>query len=137
VFITGLALGISTTDDLALHDAIRYSGFIPAYFLQLSAYLIFALFIGLLIKKTGLAFGLFFLYSLIIEPVAGLRIHDEMVKGLLPMKSISNLIHMPFGKYLLREIQDFVTFREIIIVIAYMGIFIWLIYLLLRKRDLK
>jgi len=60
-----------------------------------------------------------------------------MVKGYLPMKSISNLIHMPFGKYLLREVQDYVTFREIIIVIAYVAVFIWLIYLLLKKRDLK
>jgi ABC-2 type transport system permease protein len=137
VFITGFSLGISTTNDLALHDIIKYSGFIPAYFLQLSAYLIFALFIGLLIKRTGLAFGLFFLYSLIVEPVVGLRIQDEMVKGFLPMKSISNLIHMPFGKYLLREIQDYVTFREIFIVLVYVGIFILLIYLLLKKRDLK
>jgi ABC-2 type transport system permease protein len=137
VFITGFSLGMVTTPDLALHDIIKYSGFIPAYFLQLSAYLIFALFIGLLIRRTGLAMGLMFLYSLIVEPVLGLRIHNEMIRGFLPMRSISNLIHMPFGKYLLREIQDYVMFREIIIVIAYMAIFTWLIYLLLKKRDLK
>jgi len=137
VFITGFSLGVTNTPDMVLHDVIKYSGFIPAYFLQLSAYLIFALFIGLLIKRTGLAFGLFFLYSLIIEPVVGLRIQDEVVKGFLPMKSIGNLIHMPFGKYLLREIQDYVTFREIIIVTGYLALFIWLIYLLLKKRDLR
>jgi ABC-2 type transport system permease protein len=137
VFIAGFSIGVSTTSNLALHDVIRYSGFIPAYFLQLTAYLIFALFIGLLIRRTGLAMGLLFLYSLIIEPVLGLRIQNEVIKGFLPMRSISNLIHMPFGKYLLREVQDYVTFREIIIVIAYGAVFIWLIYLLLKKRDLK
>lgn len=137
VFVTGFTLGASTTTDLALHDMIKYSGFIPAYFLQLSAYLIFALFIGLLIRRTGLAMGLMFLYSLIIEPVVGLRIQSDVIKGFLPMRSIGNLIHMPFGKYLLREIQDYVTFREVIIVIAYMVVFTWLIYLLLKKRDLK
>jgi ABC-type transport system involved in multi-copper enzyme maturation permease subunit len=137
VFITGFSLGVGTTGNLALHDVIKYSGFIPAYFLQLTAYLIFALFIGLLIRRTGLAMGLMFLYSLIIEPVVGMRIQSDVIKGFLPMRSISNLIHMPFGKYLLREIQDYVTFREIIIVIAYAGIFIGLIYLLLKKRDLK
>jgi ABC-2 type transport system permease protein len=137
VFITGFSLGITTTTNLALHDVIKYSGFIPAYFLQLSAYLIFALLIGLLIRRTGLAMGLLFLYSLIVEPVLGLRIHSEAIKGFLPMKSISNLIHMPFGKYLLREVQDYVTFREILIVIAYVAIFIGLTYLLLKKRDLK
>jgi hypothetical protein len=44
---------------------------------------------------------------------------------------------MPFGKYLLREVQDYVTFREIIIVITYMAVFLAFIYLLLKKRDLK
>ncbi len=61
VFITGFSLGIATTTDPALHDMIKYSGFIPAYFLQLTAYLIFALLIGLLIRRTGLAMGLLFL----------------------------------------------------------------------------
>jgi ABC-2 type transport system permease protein len=137
VFITGLSLGFTTTTDLALHDVIKYSGFIPAYFLQLSAYLIFALFIGLLIRRTGLAMGMLFLYSLIIEPVLGLRIQNDVIKGFLPMRSINNLIHMPFGKYLLREVQDYVAGRDIFIVIAYMALFLALIYLLLKKRDLK
>jgi|WetSurMetagenome_2_1015567.scaffolds.fasta_scaffold106925_2 ABC-2 type transport system permease protein len=137
IFITGLTLGSLSTSHPAIHDMIRYSGFIPAYFLQLIAYLIFALLIGLFIKRTGLAMGLLFLYTLIIEPVIALRINDDHIKGLLPMKSISNLIHMPFGKYLLREIQDYVAFREVIIVIAYCALFLYLIYLLLKKRDLK
>jgi ABC-2 type transport system permease protein len=137
VFITGLALGISNTPHIVFHDLIRYSGFVPAYWLQLSAYLVFALFIGLLIKRTGLAMGLMFLYNLIIEPVVSLRIDNTLIKGFLPSKAISNLIHMPFGKYLLREVQDYVTVRETVIVLAYMAIFIGLVYLLLKKRDLR
>jgi ABC-type transport system involved in multi-copper enzyme maturation permease subunit len=137
VLITGFTSGLNAASNPALHDVTRYLVFIPVYFLQVTAYLIFALFIGLLIRRTGLAMGLLFLYTLLIEPVLGLRIQNEVIKGLLPMKSISNLIHMPFGKYMLREIQDYVTFREIIIVIAYMMIFTGLIYLLLKKRDLK
>ncbi len=137
VFVTGFVVGLTNTSDLALHDMIKYSGFIPAYFLQLIAYLVFAFLIGLLLKRTGLAMGLMFLYTLIIEPVIALRLKSGLVKGFLPMKSINNLIHMPFGKYLLREVQDYVRFSEIIIVLAYTGIFIWFIYLLLKKRDLK
>jgi hypothetical protein len=78
-----------------------------------------------------------FLYTLIIEPLIALRIESDMVKGFLPLKAIGNMIHMPFGKYLLREIQDYVTIRETVIVIAYMALFLFLIHLLLRKRDLK
>ena len=119
-----------------MHDIIKYSGFIPAYFLLLTAYLIFALLIGLLIKRTGLAMGLMFLYTLIIEPMLVFRINKRWIKGLLPIKAINNLIHMPFGKYALREVQDYVAFKEIIIVLAYMVLFIYCIYLLLKKRDL-
>ncbi len=137
IFVTGFTVGLLNTDHPGLQDMIKYSGFIPAYFLQLFSYLIFAFLIGLLIKRTGLAMGLMFLYTLIIEPIMALRFNSEMVKGLLPMRSINNLIHMPFGKYLLREIQDFVSLREIIIVLIYTALFIFFIYILLKNRDLK
>jgi ABC-2 type transport system permease protein len=136
VFITALILGITNTAEFEAHDLIKYSGFIPAYFLLLTAYLIFAVLIGLLIKRTGLAMGLMFLYTIIIEPVIALRIKTEWIKGLFPLKAINNLIHMPFGKYALREVQDYVSVKEIGIVTIYIIVFTWLIYLLLRKRDL-
>jgi ABC-type transport system involved in multi-copper enzyme maturation permease subunit len=136
LFVTILSIGLSSTPDPVMHDMIRYSGFIPAYFLELTVYLIFALFIGLLIKRTGLAMGLMFLYTIIIEPVVALRIKVQWVKGLLPLKAINNLIHMPFGKYALREVQDYVAFKEVLIVLFYAALFIYLIHLLLQKRDL-
>lgn len=136
IFLTSLILGLISTPEVEMHDLIKYSGFVPAYFLLLTAYMIFAMLIGLLIKRTGLAMGLMFLYTLIIEPVVLLRIHTAWIKGLFPIKAINNLIHMPFGKYALREIQDYVSVKEILIVVAYMAIFIWCTYLLLKKRDL-
>jgi ABC-type transport system involved in multi-copper enzyme maturation permease subunit len=137
LFITGFIVGITSTPDPQIHFIIKYSGFIPAYFLMLTSYLVFALLIGLLIKRTGLALGLLFLYTIIIEPVIALNIDTEWIKGLLPLKAMNNLIHMPFKKYILREVQDYVALKDIVIVLAYMSLFIWLIYLLLRKRDLK
>ncbi len=136
LFFSGLIIGLVSTPDLQFHQIIKYSGFIPAYFLLLNAYLIFSLLIGLLIKKTGLAMGLMFLYTIIIEPIIVFRIKTDWIKGLFPLKSINNLVHMPFGKYALREIQDFVAVKDIIIVFVYMMIFLYCIYLLLRKRDL-
>lgn len=137
IFVTGGIDGFVNTPDVNTADLFRYMVFVPAYFLQVTAYLIFALLIGLLIRKTGLAMGLLFLYTLIIEPLIALRIDNEIVKGLLPLKAISNLIHMPFGKYMLREIQDYVTLRETLIVLGYIALYLVLIHLLLRKRDLK
>jgi ABC-2 type transport system permease protein len=136
LFVTGLIIGFISTPEFQIQDIIKYSGFIPAYFLLITAYLIFALLIGLLIKKTGLAMGLLFLYTLIVEPIIVFRIKTDWIKGLFPNKAINNLIHMPFGKYALREVQDYVAFKDIIIVLVYMAIFIYCIYLLLKKRDL-
>jgi len=136
LLITALIIGFISTPEPHLHDIIKYSGFIPAYILLLSAYLIFALLIGLLIKRTGLAMGLMFLYTIIIEPVIVFRIRIEWIKGLFPLKAINNLIHMPFGKYALREVQDYVAFSDILIVLAYSAVFIYCVYLLLKKRDL-
>jgi ABC-2 type transport system permease protein len=136
LFLAGLTIGLVNTPDLQMHDVIKYSGFIPAYFLLLMAYLIFAMLIALLIKRTGLAMGLMFLYTIIIEPVIVFRIKIEWIKGLFPLKAINNLIHMPFGKYALREVQDYVALQDIGIVLAYTLVFIYLTYLLLKKRDL-
>jgi len=136
LFLSGLIIGMVSTPDLQIHDLIKYSGFIPAYFLVLMAYLIFAMLIGLLIKRTGLAMGLMFLYTIIIEPIVVLRIEIGWIKGLFPLKAINNLIHMPFGKYALREVQDYVALQDIAIVLIYTLIFIYFTYLLLRKRDL-
>ena len=136
LFLTTLVIGLIGTPNLEWHDLVKYSGFIPAYFLELSAYLIFALLIGLLIKRTGLAIGLLFLYTIIIEPILALRIKSDLVKGLLPLRAINNLIHVPFGKYALREVQDYVAFTEILIVFLYLILYVYLIHLLLQKRDL-
>jgi ABC-2 type transport system permease protein len=136
LLVTCLVIGIISTPDLQLHDMIKFSGFIPAYALLLTAYLIFALLIGLLIKRTGLAMGLLFLYTIIIEPIVVFRIKTDWIKGLFPLKAINNLIHMPFGKYALREVQDYVAMKDVVIVVLYIALFLYCIYLLLKKRDL-
>ncbi len=134
--ICGFAFGFLNTPKSQLHYIFKYTEFLPGHFLQLSTYLMFALLIGLLIKRSGLAMGLLFLYTLIIEPLITFRIKAEWFKGLFPLKAISNLIRFPFQKYALREIQDYISWHDLLVVLLYAALFIWLIYLLLRKRDL-
>ena len=43
---------------------------------------------------------------------------------------------MPFGKYALREVQDYVSLKETGIALLYVVLFIYLINLLLKRRDL-
>ncbi len=136
ILIAGFALGFIYSENTEIIDIVTYMVFIPGYFLQILAYLIFALFIGLLIKRTGLSMGLLFLYTLIIEPIITFRIKTEWIKGLFPLKAINNLIRIPFTKYAFREVQDYIAWDDALIVLVYLVIFISLLYLILKKRDL-
>ncbi|UCH14532.1 MAG: ABC transporter permease subunit [Bacteroidales bacterium] len=136
IIAAGFILGFIYSGNREITDIITYMEFIPAYLLQITAYLIFALFIGLLIKRTGLSMGLLFLYTLIVEPIITFRIKTDWIKGLFPLKAINNLIRFPFKKYALREVQDYIAWDDTLIVSVYIIIFISLMYLILKKRDL-
>jgi ABC-2 type transport system permease protein len=136
LLVTGLVFGFIYTREIEIHALIKYSGFLAAYFLQVTLYQLFAFLLALLIKRTGLTMGLLILYTYVVEPIITLRIETEWIKGLFPVKAINNLIRVPFGKYMLREIQDYVAIQDLGIAFAYAVLFVYLIYLVLRKRDL-
>jgi ABC-2 type transport system permease protein len=136
LFITGLVFGFAYSSDIRLHDVIKYSGFLPAYFLQITLYMLLAFLLALLIKRTGLVMGLLILYTYVIEPIIVFRIKTAWIKGIFPVKAINNLIRIPFGKYLLRETQDYVSWADLGMAVLYTALFIYLIVLVLKKRDL-
>ena len=136
LLVAGLTLGFIYTREIEMHSIVKYSGFLAAYFLQVTVYQLIAFLLALLIKRTGLAMGLLILYTYIVEPIVVFRIKTEWIKGLFPLKAINNLIRLPFGKYMLRETQDYVALQDLGIVLAYAVLFIYLIILVLRKRDL-
>lgn len=136
ILVMGFFMGFMYSSGTELKNIVTYMVFLPGYLLQISAYLVFALFVGLLIKRTGLTMGLLFLYTLIIEPIITFRIKTDWIKGLLPIKAMSNLIRFPFKKYALREIQDYIAWQDTLIVCIYALLFVSLIYLILKKRDL-
>jgi ABC-2 type transport system permease protein len=136
ILFMGFLFGFLYSHTTELKDIVTYMVFLPGYLLQISTYLVFALLLGLLIKRAGLAMGLLFLYTLIIEPIVVFRIKTGWIKGLFPVRAMNNLIRFPFKKYALREIQDYIAWQDTLIVCIYAFLFISLIYLILKKRDL-
>jgi hypothetical protein len=136
LFVSGLVLGFIYTEEIDWHSLVKYIGFLPAYFLQVSIYMLLAFLLALLIKRTGLTMGLLILYTYIIEPIIVFRIKTEWIKDIFPLRAINNLIRLPFNKYLLRETQDYVAIQDLAIALAYAVLIIFLIYQLLTKRDL-
>jgi len=110
-----------------------------AFFLQLFAFLLFTQFIATLIRKPIMTMGLMFLWVVLIENglfIWGQVKGEQWVEYLLPVKSINSLIHVPFPKYALMEIQDYIAWPELALVIFYGGLFYWATTRLVVKRDL-
>lgn len=138
IIICGFVLGLVYSKLSHPKYLFYYFEFVPAYFLEFITYLTFALFVGLLIKRSGLSMILFLMYSYMIEPIITFNIDNkiEFLKEFFPMYAMRDLIQLPFKKYLLQEVQDYVAIGDTLIVCMWLIIFTGLSYLLLKKRDL-
>ncbi len=135
VFILGLILGLLNSSDTSINIIFSKTEFILAHFIQVFAYLTFAVFISILLKKAGLSIALFLLYWFPVEPIISF-ILPHKVAVYLPLKSMNNLIQFPFKQYVNLPVQQSIACTDIIITIIYAAIFICLTYLILKKRDL-
>jgi hypothetical protein len=103
----------------------------------------FSLMIALFVRKGGLVIVGILIYTFIFDPLTALFFeHSSSVesvrflKGLFPVTALNHLIHFPFMKYALQEIQDYVSFKEVAIVLGWIATNIGLSLLILKKKDL-
>ncbi len=140
VIITILILGAahsSNTDWTLIFDRTY---FIPAYFLEVLIIMILSLLLGTLLKKTGLALGLLFIYYWVVDPIAAFKLKE--FGAYLPLEAMRNLIHQPITGMVTNSdqigIQNifWVEPRDVLVVSAYILLFSYLTFLLLKKRDI-
>lgn len=138
VFIIGVILGLMYTEDITAGKVFGKTEFLLAYFLEIYAFLMMSLFVGILVKRSGFAIGLLLLYYYIVEPIARYKLPDA-VGDFFPKKAIGTLIDIPntsimrlFGV----EFQDYISPWDALLVIAYVLLFGYFSYLILKKRDL-
>jgi len=138
LLILGFTLGMLYSPVKAPEFIVYSIGFVPAYAFETFCFLVFALFLATLIRRTGFTIILFILYSLIMEPIAtAIMKHEyELAIWYFPIRAINDIIHVPFGKYLFMEVQDYVSLGELSVAGGWSLLFIWLTYLLIKKRDL-
>lgn len=155
VFLMSLILGLFFSDFKTMDVIFMDFEYIPAYFIKLLGYFSFCLFVGILIKRSAFALGFVILWFFIEKILFGIfkyQVFDgsnkvDIVFQFFPLESISNLIVEPFsklstvksiGKQLGENgIKDYdVHFLNVIIVLAWTAIFVYLSYKLLQKRDL-
>ncbi len=141
VFIVGLIMGSIYSPVKGLGVIFSNAEFLLAYLLDILTFLVFALLVGMLIRRTGFAIVLLAFYALFLEPIATTVltvVYPELsFHQYLPIRAINNLIPIPFGKYAFQEIQDFVAIKDVVVVLLYLGSFAWLNYWLLKARDVS
>ncbi len=137
VFIITLVTGLIYTPNLTGMKIFTDMEFFFTYFLEVFAFLSYALMIGVLVQRAGLAIVLLLL-SHMIEIIIKENI-DEYVPWLIqffPMESISNLVPMPFARYAFQEIRDYISFASVAIALGWIFLFNFFSYLKLKRADI-
>ncbi len=137
IFVIAGITGFIYTPDINWNYVFTDLEFYPAYFLEIFAYLSFALLLGILVKRSGLTIILLLL-SYMLEQIIKVNV-DDIVPGLIPffpLESISTLVPVPFYRYAFMEIQDYVKLSSVCIVLGWTLIFNGLSYWKLKRADI-
>ena len=133
VFLTSLLYGELAGGAFSL-DKIEFIGY---YFIQALSYSMLALLLSVLIKRSGLSIGLFFLYSFIIENFLGAILNNmggiKSASGpgdYLPLNTTDNLIPFPF----FRNIVQFGTQPSLYILLGLSVVYLFLYYFISVRK---
>ncbi|MGC4020750.1 MAG: hypothetical protein QM734_01800 [Cyclobacteriaceae bacterium] len=137
VFLIGLVTGLIYSPEIVLSDVFSGVDFFVAYFLEVFSFLSFALLVGILVNRAGLAIVLV-LFARSIEFFIKLKVPESIdwIVDYFPMESISNLVPFPFLRYAMQEIQDYVAIGAVAISLAWTFLFNYFAYLKLEKSDI-
>ncbi|NAS32666.1 ABC transporter permease subunit [Flavobacteriaceae bacterium R38] len=153
VFIISLILGLIFSDYNELPIIFSDLEYLFAFFVKLLGFFSFCLFLGIFVKRSAFALGFLIIWQALEGIAFGLmkwKAPDgvaENVSLLFPLNAMANLIKEPFSrlgavKSVANQIgEEFtknygVEWYTVLIVLAWTALFIYLSYVLLKKRDL-
>jgi ABC-2 type transport system permease protein len=134
--------GLIYTPELVWADVFIGAEFLAAYFLEVFAFLSYALMLGIFVQRSGLTIVLLML-SHMIEAIIKINIFRESLnlnirwlKQFFPLESITNLVPLPFARYAFQEIQDYVGPTAVAIALVWTFLFNYFSYLKLKRADI-
>ncbi|WP_373056796.1 ABC transporter permease [Zunongwangia sp. H14] len=155
LFIVSLLLGLSFSDYTEFSIIFSDLEYLVGYFVKLTGFFAFCMFLGILVKRSAFALGFLFIWWILESIVYGVlkwkifRDSDtaDQIARFFPLESMANLIKEPITR--LNAVQaaasqigsafekDYgVHWYQLLIVIIWTAIFVFLSYKLLQKRDL-
>ncbi|OXA77738.1 ABC-type transport system involved in multi-copper enzyme maturation, permease component [Flavobacterium aquidurense] len=150
VFVMSLILGLSFSSYNEFDVVFLDLSYLLAFFVKLTGFFSFCLFLGILVKRSAFALG-FLLVWFIVECFLKFsifpRLNMDYFTQLLPLEAMYNLIIEPFTRLSvirnignqigLENIKDYtVHYSSILIVLVWTFLFIYFSYKLLKNRDL-
>ena len=141
IFLTGMILGLFHTPSVTFSKMFSgYFQFIPGYFIETFTYLLFVFFIAFLLKKSSLSIIALLFYTMMEQIIVWWKVSSDYVM-FMPMKAFARLVHFPRIPIPEMEggairFQDYIALPDVGIAVGYAAIFVGLIFLLLKKRDL-
>lgn len=155
LFVVSLILGFSFSDYTEISIVFSEMSYLLGYFIKLTGFFTFCMFLGILVKRSAFALGFLFIWWIFESIVYGVltwRIFRESeiaenVMQFFPLASMSNLVVEPFSRINLVQTaasqmgsefaKDYgIHWYQILIVMAWTFIFVFLSYKLIKKRDL-
>lgn len=150
ISVASFFIGLYYSSYTEANIIFRETEFLLAYFVKLVGFFSLCLFFGMLLKRSAFALGFLFVLYLVewitfglISWKADMEI-AEKIQNFFPLKSMYKLIDQPFQRVMITKFPDngdliydySVHTSEIIIVLAWTVLFIFLSFRLLKKRDL-
>ncbi|WP_166922105.1 ABC transporter permease [Flavobacterium poyangense] len=155
VFIMSLILGLCFSSYNEFGIIFTDLDYLLAFFVKLTGFFSFCLFLGILVKRSAFALGFLFVWSIaegIIKGVLAFQIFpnskiSDYIMQFFPLEAMSNLIIEPFSRLNVvktigsqigvENTKDYgVNYLPILIVLIWTFIFIYSSYKLLKNRDL-
>lgn len=154
VFVVSLILGLTYSDFNEASIIFSDLEFVFAFFVKLLGFFSFCLFLGILVKRSAFALGFLIIWQFLEGIIRGLirwKLFDsdttQTIMGFFPLQSMFNLIKEPFTRLeavqtVADQVGEEITLNygvhwyEVLIVLVWTAIFVYLSYALLKKRDL-
>ncbi len=155
LMVVSLILGYSFSDFTELSIVFSDMEYIVGYFIKLLGFFTFCMFIGILIKRSAFALGFLFIWWIfenILYGVLNFRLFrdsdlPENIMQFFPLTAMSNIVVEPFSRLTFIKTaasqigeeldKDYgVHWYQLLIVVTWTVIFVYLSLALLKKRDL-
>jgi ABC-type transport system involved in multi-copper enzyme maturation permease subunit len=148
--ISSLLIGLYYSSYTELNIVVTGIEYLLAYFVKLVGFFSLCLFFGMLGKRSAFALAFLFILFILEWIIFGIITWQfnanisEKIQNFFPLKSMHKLIDQPFQRVIMSKFPDKAELAydysvygyEIVIVLCWTALFVFLSYRLLKNRDL-